>query len=150
MGKCCHCGGDALKHHNYCSWQCHIDAAKAEGGRVRCPNGLPINCILANGDMLEVSHGDHETYIFPVVAEYLGEVPEDAEDDEYFETEEHHALIYTDGNVALTLYECNHYVWHVSDNGRLLLSHYSRPGEWRLNDESLSKINAYWEEKVKQ
>lgn len=145
MGRCSHCGGDVPKYHNYCSWQCYIDAAKAEGGRVRCPNGLPINCILANGDMLEVAHGDHETYLFPAVAEFLGEVPKGEE--EYFGTEQRHALIYTDGNIALTLYECCYVLWHVSDGGKVLLSHYREPGEWRLNDDSLSKINAHWEGK---
>lgn len=91
------------------SWKEQVAELIAAGAKVRAPNDLPVNCIRHDGLLLECEHGDHQTYLFPVDVKYLGE-PDRGED-------EFHALIYTDGNIALTLCEAEYHLWHVSAGG---------------------------------
>jgi len=126
--KCCFCEKETPLSTNYCNWECMVNSAKAEGGRIVTPNNLPIRCINADGSMLEVAHGDHQDYKFPVEIEYIGPVTDALREDYWhmsgeIEPEsddqvrdmfsEVHALIYTDGTVALTMYECNYAIWSV-------------------------------------
>lgn len=138
MNHCDNCNKEC--EHNYCDWQCHIEAAKKEGGKVICPNGLPITCIMANWDMLEHADANHPDYKFPVEIEFVGTKPADAPDWEY--SNESHALIYCDVSVALTIYECCYELWRMRDGlpagrgGRGTL--YSK--EWRMTEASRKKI----------
>lgn len=152
MKQCMGCGKEVESYLNFCSWECHVDLTKREGGRVHCPNGLPIRSIRHDGLMLEHEHGDHPDYKFPVVIEYVGPVqPEDAEDyrmccgedgsDEQVRTfrGETHALIYSDGYIALTLYECNYAMWSLAD-GLIKAGQMWKKGEYRLNELSVTQI----------
>lgn len=114
------------KYVNYCSWECGVEIAKTEGGQVFTPNGLPIRCIRHDGNMYEHEHGDHQDYKFPVDVEFQGDITEDhrkdfemmcgrpAKDDGEVRdmNGQTHALIYTDGSVALTMYECCYAMWY--------------------------------------
>jgi hypothetical protein len=114
---------------NYCDWDCHIAHAKSEGAVVITPNNLPIRCI-GNNTLLECEHGDHPDYMFPVNA-----IPKDKND-----FEELHALIYQDGHVALTLYECCYTLWNLSTGE-------SYQYDFTLSKKSLEKIREYNEKK---
>lgn len=141
----CHwCKKPAEWGHNYCSWECHVEEAKADGGKIIAPNGLPIACIRADGTMLEHEHGDHPDYIFPVDAEYRGPIEDVTErygEVYYTNDKEFHALIYTDDSVALTLYECTYYMWFLNHYGKS-----SHSKHWFLTDSSVNKINKYYED----
>jgi hypothetical protein len=154
MKQCAGCGKEVESHFNFCNWECNVDLAKREGGRVHCPNGLPIRCIRHDGLMLECEHGDHPDYKFPVVVEYVGDDAEehfavtDAGDSrvdmgpDWVESQKTdvHALIYTDGNVALTMYECCYVLWSLRD-GRFLSGPQWLGKDWRLNALSITQIN---------
>lgn len=151
---CANCQKPTKPHHNYCDWKCMIESAKAGGGKVFTPNGLPIRSIKWDGNMYEHSHGDHPDYIFPVKIDFVGEVKPESfedlticfgvenptEDDARRFLSETHALIYTDGCIAITLYECNYAMWSC------------RTGEYRggrfnsksykLSDSSLEEIRS--------
>jgi hypothetical protein len=134
---CLHCG-NPTEVANYCDWNCNVAHAKAAGGKVVCPNGLPIMSINAiDGSMYEHEHGDHPDYKFPITVEYTGEIPDDLPDwDPSFEVKDH-ALIYCDGYIAITIYECSHYMWKVSDGTG---SSTWRHEEWKISDTSLERI----------
>lgn len=136
---CCCCGKPTPDGSNYCNWQCTVDLAKRNGGRVITPNGLPIVCVRADNAMLEHEHADHPDYKFPVTAEYVGAPVELPEWDCSLRPQTQ-ALIYTDGDVALTLYECCFTIWSVH-NG-LSLGGFSYWKAWRLTEESIAKIRA--------
>jgi hypothetical protein len=143
MKACLGCGKEVEPYLNFCSWECHIDLTKREGGKVHCPNGLPIRCITRDGLMIECEHGDHPDYKFPVVAQYVGSDPNKFKDEHHDSSTELHALIYTDGVVALTIYECCYTLWSVSD-GSVLREHlWYKKGEWRLNLLSLTQIQEF-------
>lgn len=161
--KCVSCGKETTPYTNYCDWDCSIEFAKKNGGVVHCPNGLPIKCITRDNLMIECEHGDHPDYKFPVDVEYLGDAFETPEfeiamygrllkDDEERRRcmGETHALIYADGCVAVTLYECCYYMWHL-DKGSIAggpswgkLSGYKEGkfhhGDLKLSEESRLKI----------
>lgn len=81
---------------------------------VECsPNGLPLACHRFDGWSFECEDGDHRDYMFPIMVEFTGQAPEDALTCEY--QPERHALIYSDGFVALTLYEHRYFLWRVSN-----------------------------------
>lgn len=166
MGLCVYCGKEAPEFHNYCDSKCHIEAVKANGGVAYRPNGLPIRCILHNGLLLEHEHGDHMSYHFPVNAVFF-KTPEEriadgmcwidgegtkspmtVEEASYhcFQT---HALIYTDGNVALTLYEYCYALWELR-TGKVLYGSLWEKGEWQLTDESREKIKERVEQLAKE
>jgi hypothetical protein len=166
MGECKHCGKEAPEFHNYCNWDCHIEAVKAAGGVVYTPNGLPIRCIQAGGLLLEHEHGDHLDYKFPVKAVFY-KTPEElvAEgvswvdgngdktpmtvEDAAYDCYQTHALIYTDGTIALTLYECCYAMWELR-TGKVLYGSSWEKGEWKLTDESLAKIKELVEQIAKE
>lgn len=118
---------------NYCDWNCHVESAEKAGGQVYTPNKLPIRCIKADGTMLEHEHGDHPDYKFPVVVKFIGK----REGDDYADDFEEHALIYTDGCVAITLYEYCYAMWYLG-NGELAAGRLWNKGDWKL--EELEKI----------
>lgn len=75
---------------------------------------------------------DHPDTLFMVDVEYLGTDPEF-----YNET---HELVYTDGYVALTVYECCYVLWDVV-SGKILFGPLHSPiSDWRFPPDSLSKI----------
>ena len=168
--KCVNCGKETTPYTNYCDWECSIELAKKNGGVVHCPNGLPIRCITRDNLMIECEHGDHPTYMFPVDVEYLGtelfESPENElaiygrqlKDDEERRhcLGEEHALIYTDGSIAVTLYECTYAMWHL-EKGDFVGGHLHgktscmkagefHHGDWKLTEESRVKIIASYKQ----
>ena len=152
MGTCLNCGKETIKFRNYCNWDCHIELAKKNGGRVHTPNNLPIRCITGGSLMLEVEHGDHPDYKFPVEVVYIGDRRDFDDEDESgnkipcsanaldLQTHETHALIYSDGSIAVTIYECTYSMWYVESGVKSGL-----PKNWKLTDESLEKIRAHCE-----
>lgn len=138
-------------------FQLMIEANIAAGHKVHQPNGLPLKCIKHDGNMYEHEHGDHPTYMFPVEMEYTGPVEDIHRDDyrtiyrfcgmnagEFTDDDvrqslgETHALIYTDGNIALTLYECC-YAMFSMDSGVGLYGRFVSKNH-RLSDASLKMI----------
>jgi hypothetical protein len=136
FGNCTFCGATTTRHENYCSWKCHVEHARAQGAVEVLPNGLPPRCITADGKLLECEDGDHPTYICPVVIE-----PTVAREDE----EDHpqtHALIYTDGTIAVTMYECCYAM--VFCKTRKVVGSLWPEGRWRLSDKASSEIWDRW------
>jgi hypothetical protein len=101
--------------------------------------------------MYEHEHGDHPDYKFPVEVEYLGLISDDCRgdfemlarrvgtDDEVRKfLGETHALVYTDGTVALTLYECN-YTLFLVETGKFLGGTYGSVNQ-QLSSLSRDKI----------
>lgn len=132
------CGNELLKYVNYCSWDCHIAAARKVGGREVLPNGLPVRCITRDGTMLECEDGDHPDYKFPVEAGRRNFVERDDER-ELLET---HAFIYTDGQMALTIYETGYFMWALRDGSIIHMPSWGR-GNMLLKSDSLEKIRAF-------
>jgi hypothetical protein len=133
------------------------------GGREIRPNGLPIRCIKANGDMLECEHGDHPDYKFPVDVEYVGRIDDglrrdyeactgdvmaanDDDDDDAVRRMQRqvHAFIYTDGFVAVTICEHCYAAWFLPTGEPIghLWSDSPQRGLWRLSEASLVKMRA--------
>lgn len=133
---CVQCGKPPPPHNNYCGWDCMIAYAKANGGVAYLPNGLPIGSIRADGMMFEHSHGDHPNYLFPVDVDGTNDPGDAAEGFERYP--ETHALIYTDGWVALTLHEDSHALWSVRSGAPL---GGNLPTE-RLSEASREKVRA--------
>ena len=156
MGQCLFCGKETPDGSNYCSSECHINAAKDCGGEEIRPNGLPITCIKANGDMLEHPDADHPDYKFPVDVEFCGTQAQKEEmfslhspggeviiDEKFMSMmcHQNHALIYSDGNIAITIYEARYYMWFLKrgtfDGG----PHWDTERKmWKLSEESRLKI----------
>ena len=128
MTPCKGCNKPVDDQLNFCEFSCHVDYVKRNGGILKTPNGLPVMCLKHDIFMLECEHGDHPTYKFPVTVEYIGT------DQNWDEKEQIHALIYTDYNVALTIYETNYYLWFMID-GRCSVAKY-----WQLSEASRIKI----------
>ncbi len=152
--NCCDfCGKDCLDDYaRLCSWDCSIEEAKENGGKIYTPNDLPINCITRDWLMLEHEHGDHPTYLFPVDVlfyktpeELFASNPEDYYNDISLAREEcfeFHALIYTDGCIAITMYEYCYAMWELR-KGKLLGGHLWEKDEWVLSPKSLEKIREF-------
>lgn len=121
------------------------------------PNGLPLCSFKANGDAYEHSHGDHPDYKFPVEIEFTGDITESDQSDyemifgsppasdqdvrDYLK--ETHALIYTDGHMAVTIYECCYAMWSLK-KGSYIGGRYNNKNH-KLTQESLEKISkAYY------
>jgi len=154
-GICEHCGKECPKYQNYCDWDCIVESAKAAGGKIHCPNGLPVKSVDRDNNMYECEHGDHPDYKFPVEILYAGQI--DDSDREEFKTRcgesidddkirtfkgETHALIYNDSSIAITMYECCYSMWHLSD-GKLMKEHlWYRKNEYFLSPKSLEMIKA--------
>jgi hypothetical protein len=172
MADCLFCGKPTPDHNNYCDGDCIVTDAKRAGGIVHTPNNLPIRCIRHNNMMLECENGDHKDYKFPVTVEYIGTDNDDllkmssalgnvvhnndagscfcedclslAQSERGDQT---HAFIYTDGCIALTLYECDYILFKLVD-GSILYGFYD-PKNWKLTDESLEKIRNFHDKALK-
>ncbi len=53
--------------------------------------------------------------------------------------DQNHALLYTDGHVAVTIYECSYAMWYLN-SGKIAGGSLWKKDEWKLSDESRSKI----------
>jgi len=159
-------------------WACRVEMNRREGCPEYTPNNLPIRCIRADGVMLEHEHGDHPDYIFPVEVEYVGPKDETRyqlidgdgniemmdEGWRYSVDHEEHALLYTNGSVAVTIYETCSAMWSLLSSskfkngkriddepaGLLMGGHLWEIGEWKLTDESLHKIAEYRKSKLEK
>lgn len=156
--QCAFCKKEIERYVNYCNWDCIVAEAKANGGKIHCPNGLPIRSVDRDGNMWEHEHGDHPDYKFPVDIHYVGpltdDIRRDAEmmagrpvtDEEALRMrDETHALIYTDGHIALTMYECNYAVFNLSTGMISSGPFWMRRKEWTLSGPSQKKIQEYLE-----
>lgn len=148
MKKCTGCDKLTENYINWCSWECNIAHAKANGGVVHTPNGLPITTIKHDGTMMEHEHADHPDYKFPVTIEYVGK----QDPRKFFWGEQDvtdimvemcklqdHALIYTDGTIAVTLYECCYAMWTLHD-GKFHGGSLWKKDCWRMSRDSIEKI----------
>lgn len=135
------CGKALTGHANYCGRDCIIATARAAGGEVIAPNGLPPTCIRFDGAMLEHEHADHPDYKFPVDVDGKG-FPDDitAGFNEYPQS---HALVYANESIAVTIYECNYAMWSLRD-GEPIGGRYQREHE-RLSEASREKIVTWLE-----
>lgn len=120
------------------TWEERIADAIAVGGRVIAPNHLSIKCLRYDGAVMEHEHADHPDYKFPVVADFVGPVPRDLLDCDAY-CPETHALIYTDGSVAVTVHECTYSTWLVSD-GKCIGGQHGELDDWRLSEASRAAI----------
>jgi hypothetical protein len=105
---------------NFCDWDCHVKYSESIGMEKLCPNNLPITCI---GDkMMEHEHADHPNYQYPIRIKNPGEEKDELIDKDgnvvgvYNNSNQAHALIFNDGNLAITIYECRYYIWNVCQN----------------------------------
>ena len=127
------------------AWEKKVEhLLRQTGTRVHAPNGLPIRSIRWDGLMTEHEHGDHRDYLFPV--DVVCSDPPEVIDGHTFPNNERHALIYTDSNIALTMYECCYIMWHLSRDGAWLAGGYLS-NSYRLSVESVDKILAYCKDK---
>ena len=120
-----------------CSWECRVAMCEANGGERRTPNGLPVRYMRFDGLMLECADADHDDYLFPV------EVVNTEKGGEYPQL---HALIYTDGCVALTLWEHCYTIWGATE-GEPIGGTHQRKSE-RLSDAAIKAIAAYMEKRT--
>lgn len=102
------------------------------------PNNLPISCVKFDGTMLEHEHGDHPDYKFPVTVEYRGVLPEGLDEWDCSYKPETHALIYSDGCVAVTLYECTYGMFNLGDGGSITNKNWHK--DWFLTQSSIDEI----------
>jgi len=149
------CNKKLSEYVNYCSWDCHIEQAKLEGGKVHTPNGLPIKCIKWNNLMLEHEHGDHSDYKFPVKIEYVGnkfptEEEQHLEKGRLYTPEEMkayncetHAFIYSDGYVAVTVSECCYAMWNLHTGECMGGSTFWTKQTYKLTQDSVDKLNEF-------
>ncbi len=131
MNNCKFCSAKTSSPYEiFCSWDCCVKKAEADGGIKVCPNGLPVMCVRDDNTMLEHEDADHPDYKFPVEAECVkGE-------------RETHALIYANRSIAVTMYECCFAMWYLKD-GRMGGGSIWTIENWRLTEESIKKINDY-------
>ena len=94
-----------------------IDLARKEG-RVIEPNKLPMASLNSNNIYMEDSNADHESYIKPMMVQYIGKNPTDIHvpckkmDSSYYQPSiEQHSLIFNDGSCAITIFECCYFMW---------------------------------------
>ena len=131
-------------------WDERVGKLKAEGAKVFSPNGLRICCIRHDGALLEHEHADHPTYKFPVTVDYVGKDPDfgmlvnglgehHLPEPDMLEGMKHedHGVIYIDGWLVITLYECCYFLWTLG-RGRCAASpSWYDQEDWRLSPESL-------------
>ena len=129
------------------TWEERVAEAIEEGCEVIAPNNLPIMCQRAfDGALLEHEHASHPDYMFPIKSRYFGNDPEMLEEIKEFGNDtETHAVIYCDGIVAVTMYECNYAMWYTKDGtgiGRYVEK------DWRIIEEDLVKLRALYKERT--
>jgi hypothetical protein len=153
MSTCLSCQKPTSSGHNYCGWDCHVADARKAGGKAYLPNGLPVGCIKHDNSMWEHEHGDHPHYKFPVTIEYVGDLK--GASDPRLDIElygrvlndveardmmgQTHALIYSDGCIALTLYEHCYAMWYLRD-GLIAGGSLWQKDNWKLTQASIDKI----------
>jgi hypothetical protein len=131
-------------------WDEKVQELTEEGYPKICPNDLPVRCIMYDGTMMEHDAARHPDYKFPVGADYIGKedigLMTDSEGKSYSDAHlaevlsyEEHALLYCDGYIAVTIYECCYAMWNVADGSVQGGSLWDK-GNWKLTDESLEKI----------
>lgn len=141
-GACNHCGKACEPYVNYCDWACHVAAVRAAGGRVICPNGLPITCVRHDGTLLEHEHADHPDYRFPVTVGFIGRREDGLAGCDTSYARQVHALVYADGDIALTMFESTYGLFSVC-NGLSITGSMWKRGEWQLNPKSLIKVQRF-------
>lgn len=111
---CSECGEPTEEGPMNCSWECYVSSEVKRGAIVIAPNGLPTCCYTGYpgaepGVFLECEDARHPDYKMPVKAVWMSEwnkIPQ------RYDQEYHlHAVIYFDGCVIVTLYECCFYMW---------------------------------------
>jgi hypothetical protein len=107
--------------------------------RIIDPNGLPLTVERWDGMRLEHEHADHPTYMFPIDVEFTGVKPADLPDWDTSYRNERHALIYVDGTVALTLYECCYTLWNIQSGSCLRGKPWIQQG-WRITEAGRAEI----------
>lgn len=141
--NCVHCNKEC--EHNYCTWECHVNTAREAGFKVIAPNNLPIRIVKPCGDtgfLMEHEHANHTDYKFPVKIEYVGSANAFLNDNDLdYTRDEMHALIYTDGSIAVTMYEYCYATWNLSNrNGEGSLW---TKGDWKMSEESRDKVKSW-------
>ena len=130
-------------------WEKRVQEFREAGAAVIAPNDLPIKCIRHDGTLMEHEHADMPTYICPVRVHYTGDkadVTEDLGDGlVVVEDSETHALLWSDGGAALTMYECSYYLWNVNTGAQIQApTGSSRAGSWRKAASGRSAAGAWW------
>lgn len=144
--RTCRCGAavpECKVRVDFCSWECRVAQARADGCPELAPNGLPIRSIRGDGLLMEHSDADHPTYIFPVEVDGTNDPGDVALG--HHEYPQSHALIYTDGRIAVTMYEANYAMWSLR-GGEPLGGRYQRKHE-RLSEASCEKVRDYAEKR---
>lgn len=163
MGNCIVCGNEftlgaswPVEEEKLCAmWECKVEFLKRAGNLVIAPNGLEITCINADGTLLEHEHANHKDYKFPIAVEVtdkellqeyfedytIGGLLKPGTTIEDFPFEEWHAVIYTDGSVVVTLFECSYSIWSAGDGE--CLGGYCERGKWKIADKSLAMLEKY-------
>ena len=86
-------------------WAVRVRSALEAGGTLLAPTGGEPRVIKADGTLMEHEHADHPDYKFPVkVARQSNSRPLHWEE---------HAFVFSDGSVALTLFEYCYALWHL-------------------------------------
>lgn len=128
--KCLNCGKDCSNEQKcYCSWKFSVISAEHNGFKKYLPNDLPVECITADGYLLEHEHGDHPFYKFPIDINIDGK-------------EETHALIYVDDLVFLTKNNNSYFLFNIKKSH---VFHFDKIGysEFSLTEKSESRIFEY-------
>jgi hypothetical protein len=142
-------------------WDEQVAGLRADGAKEFSPNGLRITCIRADGTLLEHEHADHPTYMFPVTVDYVGTDPkfrafrDGLGNEGFFEgaelegmKHEIHAVIYIDGDIAVTLYECCFYLWKLNTGKCAAGPSWYPQKEWLMNQEGIDRcLKAFGEKK---
>ena len=128
-------------------WEDRVAELRAQGAKEIAPNGLRICCIRADGTLLEHEEADYPAYMFPVTCDYVGNDPKFGmalQDGKEVPLEENfvdgmkhesHALIHTDGVIAVTVYERCFYVWRLKDGKCAAGPSWLKQREWKLREE---------------
>lgn len=115
------------------TWEEKVEEARRLGGKEFRQNGLPITCIRYDWAMLEHEHAAHPDYKFPVECKRLRPY------DDGYDNEQEHALLYSNEDVAVTIYECCFAMWNLND-GFVVGGHLWEPKSMRLTEKSLDDI----------
>lgn len=105
---------------DFCSFACRVAHLEFRGYKVVSPNNICPCSFSSNFVAREHEHAEHPDYKHPVKVTYVGEHIPDPWMEENFGPldldfwDQTHALLYTDGCVALTMYERNHFLWTLS------------------------------------
>lgn len=114
--------------------------AKLANERLRLAGRLETSTYICTNDgSRPMPHDDHPTYLFHVRAMCVAEFPEDYGD--YGQVEDH-AVIYTDGNIILTLYEYTYAQFSLPD-GYVMDGGLYKRNTFKLTSAALEKLQPY-------